>query len=95
MNSFSSEIITPSVRTKDGKYFNMLDQIFSYLIKIRRTEISAEKKDKKQEKKNPYFKDIISVHVNTEGGNITSFFIMSGNQAVEVVAGWACFHSRD
>ena len=28
-------------------------------------------------------------------GKITSFFIMRGNQAVEVVAGWACFHSRD
>ena len=28
-------------------------------------------------------------------GNITSFFILHGNQAVEVVAGWAWFHSRD
>ena len=23
------------------------------------------------------------------------FFIMRGNQAAEVAAGWACFHSRD
>ena len=28
-------------------------------------------------------------------GNITSFYIMRGIQAVEVVAGWACFHSGD
>jgi len=32
---------------------------------------------------------------HTGCGNITSFFVMRGNQAVEVVAGWACFHSRD
>ena len=31
----------------------------------------------------------------TECGNITSFFIMRGNQAVEVVLRWECFHSRD
>ena len=30
----------------------------------------------------------------TSCGNITSFFIMRCNQAVEVVAGWACSHSR-
>jgi len=28
-------------------------------------------------------------------GNITSFFVMHGNQAVEVVVGWAGFHFRD
>ena len=28
-------------------------------------------------------------------GNMTSFFIMRGNQTAEVVAGWACFHSTD
>ena len=28
-------------------------------------------------------------------GNITSFYIMRDNQAAEVVAGWACFHSSD
>ena len=28
-------------------------------------------------------------------GNITSYFIKRGNQDVEAVAGWACFHSRD
>ena len=27
--------------------------------------------------------------------NITSFFIMRSNQAVEVIAGWACFNSTD
>ena len=28
-------------------------------------------------------------------GNKTSWFIMRGNQAVEVAARWACFHCRD
>ena len=28
-------------------------------------------------------------------GNITSFFLLRGNLVVEVVTGWACFHSRD
>ena len=40
----------------------------------------------------------IAIHrkcIYTGCDNITSFFIMRGNQAVEVVAGWACFHSRD
>ena len=35
------------------------------------------------------------IQVTSGCGNITSFFIMHSNQAVEVLAGWACFHSRD
>ena len=32
---------------------------------------------------------------STECGNITSYVVMRGNQAVEVVSGWACFHTRE
>ena len=35
------------------------------------------------------------VNNDTECGNITSFFIMRGNQDIEVVAWWEYFHSRD
>ena len=37
----------------------------------------------------------INVYLYTECDNITSFFIMRPNQAVEIVTGWACFHSRE
>ena len=33
-------------------------------------------------------------NIYTGCGNIISFLIMRDNQAVEIVAGWACFHSR-
>ena len=44
---------------------------------------------------NPIVRSSLKFNSNTGCGNITSFFIMRGNRAVEVEAGLTCFHSRD
>ena len=39
--------------------------------------------------------DNVYKNCNTGCGYITSLFIIRGNQVVEVIAEWACFHFRD
>ena len=45
-------------------------------------------------RKNIYLTTLIRRTLYTGCGNITSFFILHSNQAVEVVARWVWFHSR-
>ena len=46
-------------------------------------------------RKTRYYFHIIYIYTYTRCGNITFFFIMHGNQVVEIVAEWVYFYSRD